>query len=312
MQQSQFKGTYIFKQNDVEIGRSSNIITANGRTMLLQYLAGSRLNWAADLAIGAIPTTPSSSDIQLNFETGRYPVIQKSYIAANATTGDPDLIVVRATVPENTYFNIYEVGTYATSIGNFASSSKNNLIVTDFSDALTSWSVISGPAVSTNTFTPQGTGSPRTGNYSVNIATGTTYQNTNLSVPFNNYSAADSLQILVYNTSAGNLAVKLTDVAGYTQTVNFTLQNNSGYYSLSKAFDQSLGTGDSAVSKFSYLSSISITTDSTAGVTIDAIKTSSASEISMQESIVSKSVLTTPIAKLYNLPLDIEYYVQLL
>jgi len=308
---SQFKGTYVFKQNGEEIGRSSNLITSNGRTMLMQYLAGSRTNWASDIAIGAMDTTPTSSDTQLNFEAGRYPVILKSYIAKNSTTGDPDLIVIRGTVPENTTFNIYEIGTYATSSSNSPSSSKNNLILSDMSD-LTNWTATAGSVVS-NQFTPQGTGSPRIGQYSISIPQSTTYVNNNVTVPFTNYNSFDSLQILVYNTTAGNLSVKLTDIMGYTQTINFTLTNNTGYSVLSTLFDKSVGSGtDRLISSFTYIKSISISTDSSAGLTIDAIKTSSSSEISIEESLVSKSVLSTPIAKLYNIPLDIEYYVELL
>ena len=75
MQHSQFKGTYVFRQNNIEIGRSSNLITTNGRKMILEYLSKSRTDWAVDMAIGALPTTPTATDIQLNYETGRYPVI---------------------------------------------------------------------------------------------------------------------------------------------------------------------------------------------------------------------------------------------
>jgi hypothetical protein len=273
-QQQLFKGTYVFKQNGIEIGRSDNLITSNGRKMIMQYLAGARLDWATDLAIGALNTTPSLADMQLNFETGRYPVILKTYIAANATTGDPDLIVVRATIPENIYSNIYEIGLYATSKGNSQSSGKNNLIISDMSD-LQNWSTSTG-GVSTNQYTPQGSGSPRTGQYSINMSPNSVYKNNSLNLPFSNYSAIDSLQLLLSNTTAGNVAVKLTDAAGYTQTINFTLTNNTGYYTLSKLFDQSIGASpDAAISNFNYLSSIQITTNSTAGMTIDAIKAQS-------------------------------------
>jgi len=311
VQQSQFKGTYVFKQGDLEIGRSTNLITSNGRTMLMQYLAGSRLNWSADMAIGALPTTPTSADTQLNFETGRYPVNLKSYIAANSTTGDPDLIVVRATIPENIFANIYEIGTYATSFGNTVASSKNNLLIADMSD-LTNWRTASGSIVD-NEFTPQGVGSPRIGQYSVSIPQNTSYYNNNVSIQFNNYNASDSLQILVSNTTAGTMSVKLTDISGNTQTVNFILTNNTGYYTASTQFDQSIGSSpDTSISNFTYLSGIEIITNGTSGVTIDAIKTSSATEISMEESLVSKSVLSTPIAKINNMPLDVEYYIELL
>jgi len=312
VQHSQFKGTYVFRQNNIEIGRSSNLITTNGRKMILEYLSKSRTDWAVDMAIGALPTTPTATDIQLNYETGRYPVTFKSFISANPTTGDPDLIVVRSVIPANIYANIYEIGTYATSAGNSGASGKNNLIITDFTD-LTPWVVTSGNGVTSVPFTAQVASSPRIGGNSVSVSTSTVYTASNISIPMGNYSQLDTLDILMYNSIGGVMTVKLTDISGITQTLSYTLPTNSGYFSMSTLFDSTLSLNSgSPISNFTYLTGIQITTDSTASVTIDAIKTSSALEISIEESLVSKSVLGTPIGKLYNVPLDVEYYIELL
>lgn len=291
----------MFKQNGVEIGRSSNLITDIGRKIILQYLTRAREEWAADMAIGALNTTPTKSDTQLNFETGRYPVILKSF--SSATLTDPDLLVVRATLPENLYANIYEIGVYPTTTSFSTISNRNNIILNDFSD-LTNWSDGAG-TVEVNPFVPQGSGSPRIGANSITIPSSTTYTNTNLSIPLNSYSSLDDLQILFYNSTAGTVTITLTDVSGITQSINFTTTLNEDYSSLSTKFG-------SSISDFTYVTGISIATNSTASLTIDAIKASDASEISTEESLVSKSVLTTPIAKLFNVPLDVEYYIELL
>lgn len=312
MQHLQFKGTYVFKQNGIEVGRSSNLITTNGRKMILEYLSKSRTDWSVDMAIGALSTTPTAADTQLNYETGRYPVTLKSFMSANTITGDPDLIVVRSVIPASIYANIYEIGTYAVSAGNSGSSGKNNFIITDFTD-LTAWSVTSGNGVTVVSFTAQLSSSPRIGGNSVSISTSTVYTASNISIPLGNYNQLDTLDILMYNSVGGVMTVKLTDISGITQTLSYTLPTNSGYFSISTLFDSSLSLNSgSPISDFTYLTGIQITTDSTASVTIDAIKTSSAAEISVEESLVSKSVLGTPIGKLYNVPLDVEYYIELL
>ena len=296
-----FKGTYVFKQNGVEVGRSSNLITNIGRKIILQYLTRAREEWAADMAIGALNTAPAATDIQLNFETGRYPVILKTFLSATLT--DPDLILVRATIPENVYANIYEIGIYPTNTSFSTVSNRNNIILTEFSD-LTNW-VNSAGTIEVNPFAPQASGSPRTGANSISFLNNTTYSNTNLSIPISGYSSLDDLQILMYNSTAGVVTVTLTDISGITQTISFTITTNGNYSSLSAKFG-------SSISDFSYITGISISTNSTAALTIDAIKSSDASEISVEESLVSKSVLTTPIAKLNNVPLDVEYYIELL
>jgi len=311
---SQFKGTYVFKQNGRELGRSSNIITSNGRKMILEYLSGSRQSWAADMAIGAMPINdlgqaPLLTDTQLNFETFRHVVTLRTFISATNT--DPDLIVVRATLPVDLYANIYEVGLYAVSNSGFLTSTRNNIILSDFSD-LSYWDTTNG-TTTTNQFIGQGYGSPRIGANSINIDSNTAYSNSNLSIGFSNYTNKDFLQLLVFNTAAGNVNVTLTDISGKQQTLSFTTTNNTEYSVLSMLFDQNTsGANYAPISDFSTVTGINISTDSNAILTLDAIKVLSSSELSTQESVVSKSVLTDPIPKNPNIPLDIEYYIELL
>ena len=80
MSQFNLQGTYVFKQNGIEIGRSKNIITDSGKQMIMQYLCGLRQDWAADMSIGVLQGQALASDSQLNFEVGRYPVVLKSFI----------------------------------------------------------------------------------------------------------------------------------------------------------------------------------------------------------------------------------------
>ena len=307
-----FKGTYVFKQNGLEIGRTNNLITSNGRNLILEFLAGARQNWAADMAIGAMPTpVPNPADTQLNFETARYPVVLKSYISAGTAANNPDLISIRATLPFNLYANIYEIGLYAINSAAYTTSTRNNIILNDFSD-ITNWTYSAG-SVSLNQYIAQGFGSPRIGAYSVNLLNSTTYSNSNFSVGFVNYTNKDYLQLLVFNTKAGTINVTLTDISGITQTLVFTTTENHEYSVLSSQFDLRLDLGEgSPISSFNTIKSISITTDSDTSATIDAIKVSSANEISVEESLVSKAVLSNPIAKNLNVPLDIEYYVEML
>lgn len=295
----QFKGTYVFKENGKEIGRSSNLITTSGRSILMQYLCNVKSNWASDLAIGAINTTPTVSDTQLNFETGRYPVTLKTFTSASG--GNPDLIVVRSTIPENVYANIYEVGVYPIP-SDSTSVDKNNQIIESFSDAA-SWTT-SG-TININEFAPGISSSPRLGQYSIRLAQSSGISKSNVGIGLNGYTSIDNLQILAYNTVAGNVTVVLTDISGATETIVFAVTTNTGYSVLSHNFS-------SAISSFSYIQSISITTDVNCALTIDAMKVELGSTISVDDALISKSVLGSPIVKNYNVPLDIEYYIELL
>ena len=68
----------------------------------------------------------------------------------------------------------------------------------------------------------------------------------------------------------------------------------------------------SNISTLGTITSVSIqTVGVSSSITVDAIKVSVLGEITNSAGIVSRSVLTTPIAKIYGVPLDIEYYLQL-
>lgn len=306
----QFKGTYVFKQDGVEIGRSENLITASGRKIILQYLSGVRNEWASDMCIGAINTAPTVLDTQLNFETLRIPVTLKTY--KSATDSDPDLIVVRGTLPATMYANIYEIGIYPSS--NVSEiSSRSNKILTDFYD-LSNWvanindqsqSIDNQGSVYVTGFIPQGSASPRIGGYCVDIIQNTTYTNNSFSFSLQGYSDIDTLDILASNTAAGQLVITLTDSNSATYSFNYTLSDNPNYQVLSVPFPSNIIFTNT-------ITSISIATDNTAAINIDAIKASNYPELTNEDFIISKSVLETPIAKIYGTPLDVEYYIQVL
>jgi hypothetical protein len=293
------KGTYVFKKDGKEIGRSTNLITNNGRKTLLQYLSGIKSDWASSIAIGAISTTPTLSDIELNFETARFPINLKTFKSAEGE--NPDLLILRCTLPASMYANIYEVGAYPNNVDTNISNI-NNQIFTDFSD-LTGWVTDEGSTYITG-YMPQVSSSPRIGAFSVELAQSTVFYNNTFSFNMNSYTDADNLQILAYNTVAGQVTITMTDVLNNSTSFVYNLDTNDEYQVLSVPFSndsQFLGT----------IRSISIATDSTAVITIDAIKASITKELSTTDYIISKSVLDYPIAKEYGTALDIEYYIQL-
>jgi len=306
-----FKGTYVFKENGIEIGRSENLITTNGRKVILQYLAGAKNTWAADLAIGAIQSSPTINDVELTFETGRYPITMKTYQAATITT--PDLVVVRATLPSSLYANIYEVAIYPTNAATDAAKNDNKIIV-DFAD-ISSWAQIAGTANIIG-FIPQGAQSPRIGNYSIELLPSTTLSNSMSEIDISGYSSLDHLQVLAYNTVAGNFTVTMIDSAGYKAIFTYALSSSADYQVLSVPFPQTIKdpSGNTVNTSSQFLGpikTVQIDTDSTACITLDCLKVSTTEQLSVSDYIISKSSLSTPIAKTYGVALDIEYYIEL-
>lgn len=306
----QFKGTYVFKENGVEIAKSENLITNSGRKIIMQYLAGARQSWASDLAIGAMNIPATALDTQLGFETFRSPIVFKTFSLAQGQ--NPDLLAVRATLPSSMYANIYEVGVYPESVETSVSN-RSNAILTDFY-SLENWTSevidddLSLPGqgiVQSTIYSPQGADSPRIGQYSITVPQNTRYQNNTFFYPFDNYTEVDTLDLLVDNTLAGELKVTLSDTTGNTCIVTYQLTENTEYHTISAPFPES-------VKNLTSISSITIETDATSSLTIDAIKASDTAELSSNDYLISKSILDVPIAKKYNTTLDVEYYIQVL
>ena len=292
------KGTYVFKQGGVEVGRSENIITTNGKTAILQYLSGALSEWAASIAVGTINTTPTVNDLTLAYEVARSAVTLKSF-----QVGSPNLIVVKGTLAASVAANIYEVGVFPVTTANIFGT-RDQLIIDDFS-GISNWT----GTYTTNQYAAQNSISPRIGTYSVNIPAATTISNSNFYLNLSSYSQLDSLNILanVPSGSSGTLNVVLTDVSSNTAIVSYTFNGatTNGYQILS-------GKLPSNISTLGTITSVSIqTVGVSSSITVDAIKVSVLGEITNSAGIVSRSVLTTPIAKIYGVPLDIEYYLQL-
>jgi len=294
------KGTYVFKQGGIEIGRSENIITTHGKEAIVQYLADSTFEWASSIAVGSINTTPTLADLTLQYETARTGVTLKSY-----KNGSPSLIIVKGTLDANLSANIYEIGVFPSKTRQVFGT-RDQLIIDDFS-TIVNWTTSAGTAYTTNAYAAQSPYSPRIGLYSVGMSAASTIVNTNFNLDLSTYSPIDTLDLLVNVASgkSGTLNVTLTDVNGLTSTLAYTFGSTTGYQVLSQALP-------SSIFALSNIKSVQFATvGANSAITLDALKIAVLSEISDTTSLVSRSVLTTPIAKIYGTPLDIEYYVQL-
>lgn len=294
-------GTYVFKQNGKEIGRSKNLITTNGTAAILQYLSGNSSDWAGSLAVGAMPTTANVNDLALRYEIARSAIIFKSY-----RIDTPNLIILKGRVDSQVAANIYEIGVYPSN-NEKVFGTRDNLIVTDFSTP-NDWVIVTGN-VNLIPYAAQMPSSPRVGLYNLSIESNSEITNDNFIFDLSSYSSLDTLDVLVdvEDGKVGTLNVTLSDVNANSKTISYPFNGNTtaGYQVLSQNFSSDIAT----------LSSISTVTIETVGslsdIELDSIRVSVLGEISNSTALISRSTLSTPIAKIYGAPLDIEYYVQL-
>ena len=295
------KGTYIYKQNGIEIGRSENVITTDGKKSILQYLAGTNRDWASHMVIGSINTAATTSDQTLYYEVARSPINLKSFSSTS-----PNLIVKSTFEP---YFaaNIYEVGIYPAS-NSATFGVRNDLIINDFSSQ-SAWTD-SGSAITGQwtEYLAQSPTSPRIGMYSLTVPSNKTYTNSSTYFDLRSYTTVDTLDLLLgpitTTSDPKNFTVKFTNSAGDYASLVYSLSANVNWQVKSLALT-------SDILNLKSISQIDITTASGLTVKIDAMKINIAAEVDETNSLVSRSIPTTPIAKIYGAPLEIEYYLDL-
>lgn len=298
---TKLNGTYVFKQNGIEIGRSKNLITTNGISAILQYLTGNSSEWAGSMAVGAMPNTATVDDLALRYEIARSAIVFKSY-----RVGSPNIVVLKGRVEAGVAANIYEVGIFPAN-NEKVFGTRDNLIITDFSTP-DDWTIQTGNIVLVP-YAAQMPESPRVGLYNFKVENQSTIYNEKFIFDLKSYSSLDTLDILVNVQTGkyGTLNVTLTDVSLNEKTISFPFNGNtkSGYQVLSQNFP-------SDISSLSNVYKVTIqTTGSFSDIEIDSMRVSVLGEISNSTALISRSTLSTPIAKIYGAPLDVEYYVQL-
>ena len=122
-------GYYVVKSNDIFIASAKNAITTNGYLMMNKYLANATQEWAGAMAVGVFnsKSTASATDTNLEYEVARTPISMKSY----TTVSGSNQIVLKGIFDQTLTGSFTEVGIFPA-----LSVTKDNYVITDFSDSL--------------------------------------------------------------------------------------------------------------------------------------------------------------------------------
>jgi len=294
-------GYYVLKSGEDFVASSKNVITTNGYLMMNKYLANSTQDWSAGIAIGVLNrNSASASDTALEYEIARYPVTLKSY----RTISGSNQILLKATVDPTLSASITEIGVFPSIV-----IGKDQYIVSDFSES----------SNSINTWTASGsTSSLQFAPYSRYGASNTFFfasnsflVNNNISFDMSQYVYTDYADLLIYTpaSSSGTFQISFGDVNGniWRSGSGTASISGAGYYSVKMPLSGSYN------SSFNYsINSVSISflTTSTASLHFDALKFISGDVKPETLKLTSRSIFSTPIAKIANQPMQLEYYMQ--
>lgn len=316
------RGYYIFKEDGVEIGRSENILTNQGKLLIANSICSNGSQWAGSIAVGSIGdfssggATASSSDKWLGFEFTRGDVQSLSPFPYNIPySGGKVKLIAKAVLDSSVSGKIYEAGLFS-QLSSYA----------DFTDPITfssrseGWTCRSatGPDVwtdlssVTNSFATGGRAGDDQINFSYVPTVGTKKIRLDVDLDLSTIVSADKFAFACSTTggtgSSGIVIKFYTDESNY---YSYTLPNittsYNGYRVLSNAKSNWVATGTPSWSEI-YI--IEIENTGSLVTYFDALRV--IKEFTDTDSIlVSHSVFSDSqsIIKTEGTPLEIEYYV---
>jgi len=303
------KGTYIFKEDGIEIARSSNVITKFGKRFLTNFIAGNVDFNRKDLAIGIDSTAATVNDTRLGFEFYRLPVEFGS--TDIQTTGGTTTysVVYKTTIPVDVSGTISEIGLYPPT--RLSTNNYDSKFLADFNSYL-DWYDPSGnhPDVS-----PTG---PKIGDNVITMTSNGTaakeYTLPLVGLDISGYSVNDSIRLAYYKEDTNLEKITIRFYSSNTDYYYYDLTPASGTgYKLSSDILLSSLVASGSPDK-SAINKIGIVIDplsSATSVGLDGLRINDEDTFDPVFGIISRSILPLPLTKLAGRQVDVEYRLDL-
>jgi len=305
------KGTYIFKQDGVEIFRSENVITKFGKRFFTNFIAGNVAFSKKDLALGIDNTSATINDTRLGFEFYRLPIDLGTIDIQTIEGVSTYSVVYKSTIPADVSATISEVGLYPSDRSSTVNYDSKFLL--DFNDRLSIYDPSGNHPTSVDT---------ENGKIGGNLITLTS----NLTSPQEYVVLFSELDISGYSV---NDSIRLAYYKNDTNLEKIILRfysSDSDYYYYEVTPDSGTGykiTDDILINELlsygspnnSSIVKIGITIDPVSGqstsVGMDGLRINDEDTFDPIFGIISRSVLSTPLLKVNGRQVDIEYRLDL-
>lgn len=289
------KGIYRFYQNGMLVGKSDNLITTEGKRLILRYLAGQSPDLGGAIGLGVGSTAAALTDTRLTYEVDRAIVTLKN---ADYNT---NVVIFKTTIPQNMIYKIYEACLWS-SPSNSLNADYSSRVITTFDLDVEPWT----NATVDSTVARTSLDSVRV-DAGANLTVSTRMQ---AALDLSGYSNNDTF-LLAFNKVNANitdLTLSFENETGgsFKQTISITALP-VGYNILSFPKSGFTATGTIAwngITKFG----VDVKAGATAGyVILDGLRIEDTDTVNQDYVLVSRSVLGTPLVKTDIAPMDIEY-----
>jgi hypothetical protein len=301
------KGEYVFYKDGVEVLRSPNIITNNGKENFINYLSKSSNDYASKITLGIGSAIPVATNEFLGLEI--FP------LAVNFRTVDftqtPSQVVFRTTIPGTFSGVIYEAGltTFGGTVSDIDINSNEELLAT-FDENYEPWTTSANVVYHSNDL--EGTPRLRAGNSGLQMtAAATTSVSSSLDsvIVGKSISSGDAFKVAFHVSGSvpTSIEIKLEEDSSNYLTVTIPAASISlGYNIFGVTYDNISQTGSVNSQGISKIT-VTVNAGSTQSVvTMDTMRFDNYTDL-LKPVLVSHSLLPSPLVIEGGIQFDIEY-----
>lgn len=310
-------GLFKFYQNGELIGEAQNSLTQVGRILAIKTLMGAIPSFGTSIGVGVSSVGNQTAvdglipDTRLGFKVASSPVIGSNL----DNNPNYDVILFKSKLTDSLSYRIYEVGLFSDPLLSGATGYKDELVL-GFENEDNLYLVSNGTFLNDDSYTDNT-------NIFITGANHTTYGDkfrigrralvlngsgavgtSNGFVGLDQYDDLDKVTLSFYSAGGVTIAARFYTDNSYRQ-YTFT-SSTSGYHVISS----DLGAGTTSGSGFDWASISKVEVQRTSGssyAVLDGLKLENVNLLDTNRGMVSRAVLPTPIVKLSNIPVDIEY-----
>lgn len=292
-------GEYRFYQNGKLIHTQKNLLTTEGKRLILRYLTGQAGSIGEAIGLGVGETAATVDDVRLAFEVYRTNVTLRN---ADFASG---VIIFKSTIPQEQVFKIYEAGLWSTST-NSVNTEGASRVLTVFDLDIEDWTNVTVDATIARTSVDA---------VKVDAAASTTTKaRAQSAMELDTFSPNDILLLAFQKTSADIISLALTfesDAGGSLSLEKSITALPVGYNVLAFRKGDFVATGSVAWNSITNYG-VDVKAGATGGnVILDSIRIEDTDTINPDYALVSRTVMAAPLVKTSIAPMDVEYALEI-
>lgn len=288
------RGVYRFYQDGELVAESDNLITTEGKRLILRVLAEQAASLGQAIGVGVGNAAAALGDTRLAWE------IDRSQIVIKNVDYDNSRVIMKTTLPQNSNYTIYEIGLWSQFTSNINSDNVSKTLTT-FETAFEEWANATIDSSQSRT-------SPDSIRIDA-LASATKIASNPVSLDLSGYSALDEFNIAFYkaNNNISTLALSFDSVGGTWRKVSTISSLPTGYNIITMKKGDFIATGSPDWAAITQMN-VEATAGGTGGyVIMDGVRIEDGDTLNPEYALVSRSILTTPLVKRDTSPMDIEY-----